>query len=90
MKDGKVPRFTPIETAFHWSQAIPYMILFCTGAGMFLQRFLDADFVPGQILSIVHRVSGLVLIFVLSLTLFFSAVWNGFRDLLRRIRNSLS
>ncbi len=66
MKHNTVRRFSAIEIAYHWSQAVPYTVLFCTGVGMLLQRLLGVEILQNNLLSIVHRVAGVVLIVALA------------------------
>ncbi len=59
--DRMVERFSPTEIAFHWAQAIPYIVLLVTGGVLFAERFFDLEIVSQETLIDVHRVAGLAL-----------------------------
>jgi len=90
MSENTVRRFSWAEIAYHWSQAIPYLVLFCTGGALLLQRLLGVEVVPPAALSVVHRVTGLILIVVLTQTLVVSLFTGEIRELARTVRESLS
>ncbi len=90
LKNNSVSRFVPLEVAYHLSQAIPYLMLFCTGAAMLGQRLTGTTLVGHRVLSIVHQIAGLVLVVAVAQTLIVSLVYGGFRELLKRMRKSLS
>jgi cytochrome b subunit of formate dehydrogenase len=68
MTTERVTRFSSVEIAYHWAQALPYGVLFLTGAAMLTARLLGVE-VPGyETLRLVHKVAGMVLLASLAFT----------------------
>lgn len=83
-------RFSAMGIAYHWCQAIPYMVLFCTGAMILLQRLLAVEVIHHETLSLVHRVAGIVLIGALGQLIILDLFTGGARRHLRTFRDTLS
>jgi cytochrome b subunit of formate dehydrogenase len=90
MKKNTARRFSAIELTYHWGQAIPYIVLFCTGGMDLLQRLLAIELIPHESLSSVHRVAGIVLIIVLGEVVLLSLFTGGFRKQFGTLRDALS
>ncbi len=90
MKSDALRRFSPLEIALHWAQAIPYLVLFVTGGVMLVQRFLAVELVAHRNLSQVHRLAGVLLLVVL-LQVLITAVFSGtIRAFLSTLREAVS
>jgi len=89
MRDS-IRRFSLREIAYHWCQATPYVVLFCTGTVMLLQRLLAIEVIPREILSLTHRVAGVVLAAVLGQLILLSLYTGNLRVHLRTVRDTLS
>lgn len=90
----RVRRFSPIEIAFHWWQAIPYPVLMITGAMILLRNLLGED--RSHTLATVHKAAAAVWILALAVTVFvsfwtrtFGRLWGTLRDCLRWSRADL-
>ena len=90
MNGGEVRRFSKIEIAYHWIQAVPYLALVGTGGLALFQRVFDVEFVSLDFLSIVHRIVGIILILVLIQIGVLIVFAEPFRVLVRTIRESFS
>jgi hypothetical protein len=89
--NGKgIRRFARIEIAYHWIQAIPYLILFATGGLLLLQRLFGFQVGSINILSIIHRVVAIILILVLLQILVLIIFAEPFRVLTKTMRESLT
>ena len=89
MTQDTVRRFRRIEIAYHWCQAIPYLVLFVTGGGILLQRLLDIEVVSHRALSLVHRGAGIALIALLGQVIIVGIITGGIRELGRTAREGL-
>lgn len=90
MNGKEIRRFSKIEIAYHWIQAIPYLILVATGGLLLLQRLFGFHLVAFNILSVVHRVVAIILILVLLQILVLIIFAEPFRVLIKTMRESLS
>ncbi len=89
MKDT-IRRFSSREIAYHWCQATPYVVLFCTGTVMLLQRLLAIEVIPREMLSLIHRVAGVVLAAVIGQLILLSLYSGSFLVHFRTVRDTLS
>ena len=91
----RVRRFSSMEIAFHWWQAIPYPVLMTTG-GLILLRNLLGDSPAGRTLAAVHKAAAGLWILALAVTVFvslwtrtFRRLWDTLRECLRWDRRDL-
>lgn len=85
MKDEKILRFSAGEIVLHWANAILYLTLACTGTLILLLKIFEIEIVSYDVLSLIHRFSGISLIITLILTFILSIFVKSFR----RLWNSL-
>ena len=74
MSEEKVQRFTGIQIALHWCQALLYLTLLVTGGAILLRRLTGIVTPPGSFLPIIHRLVGVGLLVVLAQMLIAAAV----------------
>lgn len=90
MKRGRVRRFETAQILYHWGQALPYLVLFLTGALILLQRLFLIELLKPESLALVHEIAGVTLAIVLG-QICFVYLWTGsWRLLLRDLRECLS
>ncbi len=80
-------RFSPLAIAFHWCHGIPYVVLFTTGTIICLQRMLAREIIEHAVLSLVHRVAGIVLVAVLAQLALLLLYSRGLTSCLRTLRD---
>jgi len=80
MKNDKIKRFTPTEVVLHWLHAVLYLVLAVTGVTMLLLRVFDVQMLAHRTLPVVHRISGILLVFVLAQTFLLSLFARMFRQ----------
>ncbi len=56
-----VVRFNATERAYHWAQAIPYLVLLVTGALQLLERKAGVHLVELESLVLTHKIAGVAL-----------------------------
>jgi formate dehydrogenase gamma subunit len=61
MSSDGVRRFEKPQIIYHWVQALPYLVLFVTGALILLQRLFELELVEPETLVLVHEIAGVVL-----------------------------
>lgn len=88
-KQETVRRFQGSEILLHWSHAVLYLVLFCTGSLLLLGRLAGHSWVSASLLSRVHRVAGILLVVLLAQMLFLSLVAENFRCFWRTLRQCL-
>lgn len=78
MSDGpeQVHRFSRFQVVFHWVVGLPYLVLLASGALIMLHRLDLPTILPPNVLSIVHRWTGIAFTFFV-LQLLFSALITG-------------
>ncbi|MGR3310117.1 MAG: cytochrome c3 family protein [Candidatus Brocadiales bacterium] len=96
MKDEKIRRFSSAEIFLHWTYAVLFLALGCTGTLILIYRIFEVEIVRYEILSLTHRIAGVSLIIVLGqtaiLSIFvkgFGQLWHTFRQLLRWILSDI-
>jgi len=85
-KQETVRRFQGSEILLHWSHAVLYLVLFCTGSLLLLGRLTGHSWVSASLLSRVHRIAGISLFALLAQMLFLSLVAENFRCFWRTLR----
>ena len=90
----RVRRFSSIEIAFHWWQAIPYPVLMVTGAVILLRNLLGEH--GSRAMGAVHKAAAALWILALAVTIFvsfwtrtFGGLWATLCDCFRWNRNDL-
>ena len=76
----RVRRFSSMEIAFHWWQAIPYPVLMATGGLIFLRNLLG-DSPAGRTLAGVHKAAAGLWILALAVTVFVSLWTRTFKQI---------
>lgn len=86
MKNDKIKRFTLTEVVLHWLHAVLYLVLAVTGVTMLLLRVFEVDTLAHRTLPVVHRVVGVILVFVLAQTFLLSLFARIFRQFWMTLR----
>lgn len=90
MSGRGVRRFERPQIIFHWVQALPYLVLFVTGALILLQRLFELELVEPETLVLVHEIAGVVLAVLVgqvALLMLLTGSWRLFaRDLSEAVR----
>jgi cytochrome b subunit of formate dehydrogenase len=89
MKDEKIRRFSSSEIFVHWIYAVLFLTLGCTGALILIYRIFEVEIVRYEILSLIHRITGVSLIIVLVQTVILSIFIKGFRQSWHTLRQYL-
>ena len=90
MKDDRIQRFTPAEVVFHWLQAVLYLVLAITGSAILFERLFEVQTAVHRTLAVAHRITGIILLFVLAQTILLSLFTGMFRQFWRTLRQCLS
>ncbi|MFC1637114.1 cytochrome b/b6 domain-containing protein, partial [Planctomycetota bacterium] len=90
MKDDRIQRFTPIEVVLHGLHAVLYLVLAITGATMLIERLFEVQIAAHRMLTIVHRITGVILVFILAQTFLLSLFAGMFRQFWLTLRQCLS
>ena len=90
MKKDKIKRFTMTEVVLHWLHAVLYLVLAVTGVTMLLLRVFEVQILAHRTLPVVHRVTGIILVFVLAQTFLLSLFARIFRQFWMTLRECLS
>jgi len=90
VKPATVRRFASIEIAWHWVQAVPYLVLVVTGTIILAERALGQEWLSQATLSWLHRGAGLALAALLGGTLAVALLTGHARRLGETLRDALS
>jgi cytochrome b subunit of formate dehydrogenase len=89
MTQQKYRRFTPAEVVLHALQAIIYITLFVSSVILLMQRTIQTGWISPMPLSILHRITGIVLLIFLMQTFLQSLITPSFRIIWGTIAESL-
>lgn len=81
MKDEKIRRFSSAEIFLHWTNAVLFLTLCCTGTLILIYRIFEAEIVRYETLSLIHRITGVSLIIVLGQAAIVGVFVKGIRRL---------
>ncbi|MFC1793382.1 cytochrome b/b6 domain-containing protein [Planctomycetota bacterium] len=90
MKNDRIQRFTLTEVVLHWLHAVLYLVLAITGMTMLLGRLFEVQIASHRTLSVVHRIAGALLVFVLAQTFLLSLFARMFRQFWLTLHQCLS
>lgn len=79
--NNDVRRFTPFQIAYHWAQALPYLVLLATGGILLVERGAAIEFIPIKTLSQIHKICGFVMIATIGQTILVALIARRFSEL---------